>query len=590
MIKKHFNLFIIAIAAAICFSMIACPNGENGGDPRPTGPEPMSAKTAMQYFIDEGITVGINLGNTLDAFNWNTLVADEKEWMNGNTNQNTFNGLKDLEFNIIRIPASWMGHIGPAPDYIIDEAHLRRVAEVVNYARNAGLKAVINIHHDGLANSPVDEYGWLLIRKMLDNESERNQISDKFEKVWTQIAEYLKNYGDFLMFQGFNELHDGSWDHGLDNPQKYTIINDLNQRFTNAVRSTGGNNSSRYLLYYGYNTSYQISGISSAFILPTDTTTGRQIVGFHFYYPYDFSLDCTTHIWPNSSDNGSKEAIDNVFGLFRSKFINNGIPVIIGENGPFRYSDYHVNGSVNQYYNADNITTAKENRLAYIDYFYTKARENGIVPFFWETGDNWMAQYSGGPDSGLINRNNGQPKNAESRTVIERMVSAVNNATPPTPPVIGEGTAAVFTSWFPDSDTAGSSITHTTPSGRQRIQGTKTGAEGYANITATPDTTTLTLMRTMTSFTFMVSGDGKQYDVMIPTTESNVAYNHYRFAFTAPAAETKITVNVPANLTQADWGGAGVVAFIQNNVQSFQLQLTGSGTFDLTVWDIQLHE
>jgi len=571
MIKKHFNLFIIAIAAAICFFMIACPNGENGGDPRPTGPEPMSAKTAMQYFIDEGITVGINLGNTLDAVNTSgSPIAVETEWGNPKINQALFNGYRDLGIKIIRIPVTYTGHIGPAPDYKVSEERLRRVAEVVNMAKAAELKVIINVHHDG--NHSHGLGGWLNITQAQSDSS----ITARYEALWTQIAEYLKNYGDYLMFQGFNEIHDGNWGSGT--LQEYNIINDWNQKFTNAVRGTGGNNATRYLLYYGYNTSYRIAGADySLFKLPTDTAANRQIVGFHYYYPYDFSHDGKTHTWDTSAN---RNHLLNAFAAFKTNFTDKGIPVIIGENGPIRYR-----------FNNANTATAQTNRLLFIDFLYGKARENGIVPFYWEVGGQpaYFTEDSDYGDFTLFNRTTGQPNSNESKTVIERMVSAVNNATPPTPPVIGEGTAAVFTSWTPIADTAGSTITHTTPSGRQRIQGTKTGAEGYANITATPDTDTLTLMRTMTSFSFMVTGDGKPYDVMIPTTESNVAYNHYRYTFTAPVAETRITVNVPANLTQGDWGGAGVVDFIQSNVESFQFQLSGTGTFDLTVWDIRLH-
>ena len=327
-------------------------------------------------------------------------------------------------------------------------------------------------------------------------------------------------------------------------------------------------------MYYGYNTSYRIAGADySLFKLPTDTAANRQIVGFHYYYPYQFSHDGLIHTW-DTSDN--RNHLLNAFAAFKTNFTDKGIPVIIGENGPIRYR-----------YNNANTATAQTNRLLFIDFLYGKARENGIVPFYWEPGGQpaYLSESDDYGDFSLINRNNGQPNSTESRTVIERMIAAINNATPP---ITGEGTAAVFTSWSPFND-AGSSITHTTPSGRQRIQGTIAGAEGYASITATPDTATLNQMKTMTSFSFMVIGDGKQYDVMIPTTESNVSYNHYRYTFTASAAETKITVNVPANLTQADWGGAGVVAFIQNNVQNFQFQLSGTDTFDLTVWDIRLH-
>jgi endoglucanase len=580
-------LGLIAFIAIIGFSMTACDNGGSGNanidtksdDPRPKSPESMSAKTAMQYFIDEGITVGINMGNTLDAVNaWENPskpVAIETEWGNPKANQTLFNGYKDMGFKIVRIPITWSGHIGEAPDYKVSEVRLQRVAEVVNYAKNAGLKVIINIHHDGNHNGLG---GWLNINTVVKGNTE---ISVKYEKVWKQIAEYFKNYGDYLMFQGFNEIHDGTWKMA-GTQEEYDVINDWNKRFTNAVRSTGGNNDKRYLLYYGYMTSFEIvSADSSKFVLPNDGANGntKQIVGFHYYNPMDFGHDGKNHIWDTSFN---KTHIETYFSGFKAKFFNNGIPVIIGENGPVRYR-----------YNNGNTETAKNNRLLFIDYMFGKARENGIVPIYWEPGGE-PAYFSESDDYGdfsLINRNTGKPNSMESRTVIERMISAIENATPPgggSDPSIGEGTAAVFISWSPENDAA-SSITYTTPSGRHKITGTLTGSEGYANISATPDMTTLAKMKTMASFTFMVSGDGKQYDVMIPTTESLSAYNHYRYRFTAPASETKITVNVPANLAQADWGGEGIVSFIQNNVNSFQFQLSGTGTFDLTIWHLRIH-
>jgi len=562
---------LISIVILIAVIGPGCQNDGNGGDNRPDVPETMSPKTAMQYFIDEGITVGINMGNTLDAVNTTgSPKAEETAWGNPKANQALFNGYRDLGIKIIRIPATWTGHIGPAPNYTVSEERLKRVAEVVKMARNAGLKVILNVHHDG--NHSHGLGGWLNITQALSNPS----ITAKYVALWTQIAEYFKDYGDYLMFQGFNEIHDGNWGSGSD--QEYNIINDWNQKFTNAVRGTGGNNTQRYLIYYGYNTSFRIAGADfSKFKLPADTAVNKQIVGFHYYYPYEYSHDGKIHTWDTSSN---RNHLENAFAAFKTNFADKGIPIIMGENGPIRYR-----------YNNANTTTAQNNRLLFIDFMYGKARENGIVPFYWETGGQpiYVSETSDYGDFSLFNRSNGQPNSQESRTVIERMVSAVNNATPPTPPVIGEGTAAVFTSWSPGSDAA-STINHTTPSGRQRIQGTLTGTEGYANITAYPDTSTLNLMKTMTSFSFMVSGDGKQYNVLIPTTESLVEHNHYRYTFTAGSTETKITVNVPSNLTQGNWGGAGVVNFIQNNVDSFQFQLSGNGTYDLTVWDIRLHK
>ena len=419
------NAKIIGLFVLFCI-FFAVPLGAQT-DPRPRSPQPMSNKTAMEYFRDEGLSIGINFGNTLDAVdswtNQNKPVAIETAWGNPVANQAHFNGLKNLGFKIVRIPVTWVGHIGPAPDYKIEESWLRRVAEVVNMAHNAGLKAFINLHHDGNHNTGG---GWLFIDKAGKDAS----ITDKFEKVWRQIAEYFINYGDNLMFQGFNEIHSGDWGQG--NAAQYKIINDWNQRFTNVVRSTGGNNAQRYLLYYGYNTHYTIGNSSSPFRLPNDSASNRQIVGFHFYYPYDFALEAKNHIWPSgaerASNQSSKAFIDSVFGSFKTKFIDKGIPVIIGESGPFRYINYKGNDK----WRAGNVDAAKQNRLVYTNYLYTKARENGLVLFFWENGtlDNPHAVEG---DASLIDRNNGQPNIPENAIIIQTMMDAVNNTTPPAP-------------------------------------------------------------------------------------------------------------------------------------------------------------
>ena len=393
-----------------------------GNGTEPSTPETMSAKTAMQYFADEGITIGINAGNSLDAVdNWTTPgkpLAVETAWGNPKLNQAYFSGLADLGLKIVRIPVTWNGHIGNAPDYKIDEEYLNRVAEVIGYAKNAGLKCFINLHHDG----HLSLGGWLDIRKAAESGASRTVITDQYVKVWAQIAGYFKNYGDYLMFQGFNEIHDGNW--GTGTSAEYEIINDWNKKFTDTVRASGGNNGQRYLLYYGYNTSYRISGQDySLFKLPADTASGRQIVGFHYYYPYDFSLETKNHVWDTSSN---RAHLESAFGNFKTNFIDNGIPVIIGENGPAKYSNYPGNTG----FNAANVETAKQNRLLFIDYMYSKARENGLVPIYWENGAyNLQAAEEG--DFSLINRGNGQPKDDECRDVIQRMISAINNTTPP---------------------------------------------------------------------------------------------------------------------------------------------------------------
>jgi hypothetical protein len=364
----------------------------------------MSAKTAIQYFRDENITVGINAGNSLDAVrNWGAgaPIAEETAWSNPALNQAYFNGIKTLGFDIVRIPVSWIGHVSnTAPNYTVNSDWLRRVAQVVNMARDAGLKAIINVHHDGNHN---DQPGWLNIN------TANTAMGDRFERLWVQIADYFQNYGDFLMFQAFNEIHDGQW--GKSGTQaQYNTINNWNQRFTNAVRNSGGNNPNRYLLYYGYNVTHLIgTGGSDAtrFQLPTDPTPNRRIVGFHYYDPFNFAHDGAVDTWDTQTNRNN---INTAFGNFKTRFIDNNIPVIIGETGPVRRT-------------SDNAA-ARQNRLLYIDYMFGKARENEIVPIFWENGGN--------NDFGLINRTNGTANNDVAQTVIERMMSATKTNVPVT--------------------------------------------------------------------------------------------------------------------------------------------------------------
>jgi endoglucanase len=539
-------------------------------DPRPSSPESMSAQTALQYFKSQGINVGINVGNSLDAVN--NSVANETAWGNPKVNQAYITGIKNLGFKIIRIPVTWNGHIGPAPDYKIEEAYLRRVAEVVNMARTAGIKAFINIHHDG----NQDLGGWLNI----DNVSAA--MTEKYVKVWTQIAEYFKNYGDWLMFQGFNEIHaHGNWS-WYGTSAQYAIINDWNQKFTNAVRGTGGNNASRYLLYYGYMISPTIATDDYAkFRLPTDPAAGKQIVGFHYYEPFEFSLETKTPTWADIPD--AKSDIVTYFKAFKANFIDKGIPVIIGENGPAAYANYSGNSG----YNSANVEIAHQNRLTFIDYMYGKASENGLVPIYWENG-TYSPQYATEGDFSLINRNNGQPNSTKSREVIERMISAINN--PPT-------AAITIGNWsYSISDDSKQDGTVAQGTGANSNKLTFSGSVSYINdpnsfigsgfviLDAVPNATELAKLKTAESVSFKVKGDGKEYYFEFPTGSGIYCSEK----FETSTSETIITIEIKDKY----WWCSDYQELNQNNVTGVRLRadeyITGDGPFSITVSDLTL--
>ena len=323
------------------------------------------------------------------------------------------NGIKSAGFNIIRIPVTWMGYIGNAPEHRIAASRLERVADIVDMAHKAGLKVIINLHHDGSTSSEGKEEGWLSLTKSYKNKSEYNRITHQFARTWDQIAAYFKNYGDWLMFESMNEIHDGGWGWSTDFKMfpflQHDIINKWNQIFTDRVRAAGGNNAERYLVLPAYCTIPEQT-LADSFILPNDTIAGKQIVTFHYYDPYQFGIQGSRSAWGTPEE---KQKVDKDFAPFKERFIDKKIPVIIGEAG-----------AVLQLYPNDAAmqAQARQSRIDYISHVFSTAKKYGLIPVYWDNGS-----ISGnGEKFGLINRATGQPNSSDSRALITVMTNVVN--------------------------------------------------------------------------------------------------------------------------------------------------------------------
>ena len=356
------------------------------------GQDQIEQLSAWDYFEAENLTLGWNLGNTLDAGGLN-----ETAWGNPRITQELMNGVKASGFSLIRIPVTWRASIGPAPDYIIAEALLQRVAEVVSYAENAGLTAIINVHHDG---------SWLNFNQARQSQENYDRITDQFAKVWAQIADYLKDFGLFLMFSPFNEIHDGNWGSGNLEPRQFEIINNWNQVFTDTVRGSGGMNAIRYLVIPGLCQKPHLYG-EDQFILPQDAVAGKLAVSFHYYEPYPFAHDGQDPYWGNADDYNVPASY---FTIFKERFTGKQVPVIIGEIGPIVYKL----GSQNP----GNVAMAHENRLKYIGCVYGTAKSMGITPVYWDNGIANTHEYQ------ILNRDTGLPLDEVSRECIEAMIKA----------------------------------------------------------------------------------------------------------------------------------------------------------------------
>jgi len=371
--------------------------------------ETVSGKTAIDYFKTEKIFSGWNLGNTLDSHSGG--VGSETIWGNPSVNQEIMNGVKKAGFDIIRIPVTWMGHFGMPQDYRISSARLERVAEIVDMARKAGLKVIINIHHDGSTPSEGKDEGWLSMAKAI-KPAEYEKITHQFARVWDQVAAYFKNYGDWLMFESMNEIHDGGWgwSYNFQTFPKFQtdIINKWNQVFTDRVRAAGGNNTERFLIIPAYCTQPQQT-LSGSFVLPKDTTPGKQIVTFHYYDPNEFSINGKRSAW---GTDGDKQKVDSDFAPFKRVFIDNNIPVIIGETGAVLQLHPNDKGVEAQ---------ARQSRINYFTSIFVTAKKYGLVPIYWDNG----VTSGNGEKFGLFDRRTGQANSADSSTLINIMINSV---------------------------------------------------------------------------------------------------------------------------------------------------------------------
>ena len=303
-----------------------------------------------------------NLGNALDSTSNGT--AGETLWNNKfPVSKEMFDAVKDAGFGTVRIPVSYMDKIVQNADgtYTIDSAYMARVKQVVDAAISANLFVIVNIHNDG--GNGVEGM-WLDITK---TGSDFTAVQNKFAGVWSSIANTFANYDQKLIFEGFNELNNGT--QNAPSPSDLSNVNNLNQAFVTAVRNSGGEskkNQDRVLIVNGYNAN--IDNTVNSFVKPNDTIDDRLMLSVHYYDPYNFTLN----------ENGTSEwDADTEYmegQLQKIATFANGLnmPVVIGEYGAI---------------DKNNIDSREE----YIATFNAIATELGIVTAYWDNG--YTGQY-----------------------------------------------------------------------------------------------------------------------------------------------------------------------------------------------------
>ncbi len=350
-------------AAAMALSLSAC--SKKGPDTRPLGE--MRGISAAELIAEMG--TGWNLGNTMDS-----EEGGETGWGNPVTTKEMIDEVHRAGFDTLRIPTTWKNSMGGAPDYTVDSEWLKRLEEIVGYALENDMYVIINTHHDTDWIKPQYE----------DVENVKVQLA----ALWTQIAEYFKDYGDHLIFEGLNEPRivggANEWNGGTEEGRD--CLNQLNDVFVKTVRATGGNNETRTLLITTFAAQPAASGVS-ALIVPDDKYVG---VSIHAYTPYRFTYDSVGESWNTAVFDGScASEIDSLFAGLNEAFISKGIPVIITEYG-----------SVSKMIDKTWYITNTEEVAKWAKHYVSAAEKYGIPCVWWDNGYH----KSGNELFGIFNR------------------------------------------------------------------------------------------------------------------------------------------------------------------------------------------
>lgn len=293
------------------------------------------------FAILEDFTLGYNLGNTLDS---NPTSADgngwwEQRWAAGGTpttadwetswgqpvtTQEIINAIAERGFKVIRVPVTWAPHMDAEGN--VDAAWMARVKEVVDYVLNAGCYCIVNVMHDTGAASTA----WLIADMDI-----YPTASVRYKKLWTQIANTFKEYGDHLLFESFNEIlycnNNNGWTAPAAGSTSYEAIRRYHQDFVDAVRATGGNNEYRNLIINPYSAS-STSTVLNEVVVPKDKHANHIMMSIHSYDPYNFCNDNGEWSILYFNDECRTE-IDDVFQRVIKRSGDLGIPVFFGEFG-----------------------------------------------------------------------------------------------------------------------------------------------------------------------------------------------------------------------------------------------------------------
>lgn len=240
----------------------------------------------------------VNMGNALET-------PSHSNWGGRYYTKDDYERIAAAGFDTVRIPVRWNAYTGPGPDYRLHPDFVEMVEQQLEWAHDAGLNIILNIHHfDELMENPEEQL-------------------PRFRVIWNQLAARYANLPDSVWFEVLNEPH---------KELKGAIMRQAQAQALAIIRQYDAD---RVVILGGE----EWSGIRS---LGSNLATEdpNVVYTFHYYDPFDFTHQQATWLgenmpkgkrgWGSESDHAELANAVEIATAFREAIKR---PVFLGEFG-----------------------------------------------------------------------------------------------------------------------------------------------------------------------------------------------------------------------------------------------------------------
>jgi endoglucanase len=318
-----------------------------------------SEPSASQKYV-EAMGHGWNLGNSFDGFNSDEgAVSDETSWGNPVVTRELIQAVKAKGFDSIRIPLTLSTRYTEADGKCtVDPEWLTRYKEVVDWAVEADLYVMVNIHHDS----------WIWLSGWDGKEESAEYV--RFQQMWEQLADCLKDEPAQVCFETINEpqFNDGTEE------EKQEKLDKLNLAAYKIIRGSGGKNGERMIVMLTLNTNHEKCAPLLKLIQGLDDENIIATVHYYGEWVYSANLGITGYDEVMGDDgNTPRKAAKNAMEMVYKAFTENGIGTVIGEYGVLGYD-------------AGEECNQPGEELKCYEYINQLGREYGLCLMFWDNG------------------------------------------------------------------------------------------------------------------------------------------------------------------------------------------------------------